>query len=175
MKNRVMMAVALLFLIVLTACKNNTPSVSNEFSEIADFKNGDFDVNLIALDNFDQPVSSFQLGEEITLVLSIKNTSGTQQTLTFRNSQRVVAVFFNDDTQEIVYDFDTVYSYLQVTGENIIEPDETITFENYVQSNDLGIGNFTVNAGVALDGMDNSVLIDDEMTQFEASVQFEVQ
>lgn len=164
--------VSIMSLMLLSACKLQSDddvivTTSDEFPE------NTFDISVEILDSFGQPVSLVSANEAISLRLSVTNLQDEPQTITFHNSQRVKAVFTQND--ELVYDFDSRFVYLAVIGEEEFLPNDTKTFSVSLNSNDFPAGELQITAAIALSDLSNETLLDETLTQFEASTAIEVQ
>lgn len=96
--------------------------------------------SLRLLDNFDQPVSSFNQNEVIEIELTITNNGSENVTLSFSNSQKTEFEVFNSDNA-LSWRFSSEVSFSQVPIEIILQPGETDVFVYQWQSS-LAVGDY---------------------------------
>ena len=163
--------VSLFALVLLSGCKlQSDDDIILTTSD--DFTSNAFEVEVEILDSFGQPVSLVSSNEAVSLRLSVTNLQDEVITITFHNSQRVKAVFTQND--ELVYDFDSRFSYLAVIGEEEFIPNDTKTFNVALNSSDFPSGDIQITASIALADLSNETLLDETLTQFEAQTTIEV-
>lgn len=112
-------------------------------------KSSDFVVTLKTLDKFGQDATSFVQGEDITIVLSIKNVSAETKTLNF-NSGKQYDFIVKDANTTIVWRWSMGKLFIAAFTSYDIAPNDTrtvtITWEQMTPDGVLPIGNYTVEA-----------------------------
>ncbi|MCW8998702.1 MAG: BsuPI-related putative proteinase inhibitor, partial [Kangiellaceae bacterium] len=160
-----------------TGC-TDSDSLQNEvviYSKTTHYSDDTFIVDVELLDQFDQPSSLFNSGEEITVRLTITNQSNSQQQITYSSSQRVKAVVTARNDNQVLFDFDSAYLYAQVIFEQSLNASQSVSFEADFNSNQLGAGEYTLRSAMALFDIDHNTLLDGTDSQFEDSIDFQVQ
>jgi len=104
----------------------------------------DYNVTIRTLDKFGQDATSFVQGEDITIVLSIKNVSTEKKTLTFPSGKQFDFII-KDVNHDIVWDWAIGKLFTRGFTSYDIAPNDThtvtITFNQV-----LPIGNYTLEA-----------------------------
>ena len=157
---------------------NDSGSPQNEsvlYSKTTHFNNDTFNVDVELLDQFDQPATLFNVDEEITVRLTITNQSESQQEITYGSSQRVKAVVTAQNDNQVLFDFDSAYLYAQVIFVQSLNANESVSFEEDFNSNQLGAGEYNLKGAMALFDIDHDTLLDDSESQFEDNINFQVQ
>ena len=161
----------------LAGC-TDSDSPENEvviYSKTTHYSNETFTVNVELLDQFDQPSTLFNSGEEITVKLTITNQSASQQKITYASSQRIKAVVTARNDNQILFDFDSAYTYAQAIFEQSLNAGQSASFEADFNSDQLGAGEYNLKSAMALFDIDHDTLLDSTDSQFEDSVDFQVQ
>lgn len=96
--------------------------------------------SLRLLDNFDQPVSSFNQNEVIKIELTIRNNGSENATLNFSNSQKTEFEVFNSNNA-LSWRFSSEVSFSQVSIEIVLQPGETDVFVYHWQPS-LAVGDY---------------------------------
>ncbi|MEJ2611176.1 MAG: BsuPI-related putative proteinase inhibitor [Candidatus Thiodiazotropha sp.] len=85
----------LLLVFSISGCNNDSSKSNEDNFEV----NNDFEVNLETKDKFDQLLTSFAQGENITIILHIKNISSTTKNLNFNSSKQYDFVVKNSENE----------------------------------------------------------------------------
>ena len=142
---KILTAVFILPLIYGCHHANNADTASASASASA----SDFDVTLRTLDKFGQDASTFVQGENITIVLAIKNVSAERKTLHFGSGQQYDFIV-KDTNDTIMWRWSTGKVFIQSTTSYDIAPNDThtvsITWDQMTPGGVLPIGNYTLEA-----------------------------
>ena len=145
------------------------------YSKTVHYNDDTFTVDVELLDQFDQPATLFNTDEEITVSLTITNQSNTVQEITYASSQRVKAVVTARNDSQVLFDFDSAYLYAQVIFVQSLSAGQSVSFEANFNANQLGTGEYNLKGAMALFDIDHDTLLDGTESQFEDSIDFEVQ
>lgn len=126
-----------------------------------------FQASLDITDGHNQALPSFQATDNIVLRYYLTNLSEQNVTIGFSSSQRVRAIFI-DQQDQIKRDLDTGLMYMMALSEVMIESHSTLFFAVPLTTLPFVPGTYRVLAGLALSDITNQVLLDRVESQFIA-------